>query len=101
MSPVRTNNVVEGWHNRFDSYVVTLGPVPDFLPPGDRTVCRINRLPRTNKLVSEGRLKRYQRKRSRQIQGQVFGLWKQYVRREITASQLLRECAFVYGPPAQ
>jgi hypothetical protein len=35
------------------------------------------------------------------IQGQLFGLWKQYVRREITASQLLRECAFVYGPPAQ
>ena len=53
------------------------------------------------KLVSEGRLKRYQRKRSRQIQGQVFGLWKQYFRREITASQLLRECAFVYGPSAQ
>jgi hypothetical protein len=43
------------------------------------------------KLVSEGRLKRCQRKWSRQIQGQLFGLWKQYVRREITASQLLRE----------
>jgi hypothetical protein len=53
------------------------------------------------KLVSEGRLKRCQRKWSRQIQGQVFGLWQQYSRREITASQLLRECAFVYGPPAQ
>jgi hypothetical protein len=34
----------------------------------------------------EGRLKCYQCKRSRQIQGQVLGLWKQYVSREITAS---------------
>ena len=101
MSPVRTNNDVEGWHNRLNSNVVTQGSVPAFLPPGDRTACKINRHPHTIKLVSEGRLKHCPRKWSRQIQGQVFGLWKQYFRREITASQLLRECAFVYGPPAQ
>ena len=28
MSPVWANNVVEGWHNRFNSNVVTHGPVP-------------------------------------------------------------------------
>ena len=38
---------VEGWHNRCNSNVITRGPVPAFLPPGDRTVCRINRHPRT------------------------------------------------------
>ena len=99
MSPVWTNNDVEEWHNRFNSNV-TRGPVP-FYQLVTELYAESTDIPVQLKLVSEGKLKRYQRKRSRQIQGQVFGLWKQYVHREITTSQLLRECALVYGPPAQ
>ena len=85
---------------RFNSNVVSWGPVPFYLLVTE-LYAESTDIPGQLKLVSEGKLKRYQRKCSRQIQGQVFGLWKQYVRREITASQLLRECTFVYGPPAQ
>ena len=100
MSPVRTNNDVEGWHNRFNNNVVTRGPVP-FYHLVTELCAESTDIPVQLNLVPEGKMKRYQRKRSRQIQGQIFGQWKQYVHREITTSQLLRECAFVNGPPAQ
>jgi hypothetical protein len=70
-------------------------------PPQYRTNQNQLTSPFNFKLIPDGKLKRYQCKRSRQIQGHVFGLWRQYVRREITTSQPLREYAFVYGPTAQ
>ncbi|XP_071133066.1 uncharacterized protein [Mytilus edulis] len=54
---------------------------------------------RVLKLVSEGKLQRYQRKQSRQTQGRLFALWDEYCNNSISASRLLKECASVYGPP--
>ena len=51
------------------------------------------------KMVSEGKLQRTQRRQTRQLQGQIFQLWDQYVATELTASQLLRKCANIYSPP--
>jgi hypothetical protein len=101
MSPVRTNNDMEEWHNRFNSKLLLGDLCRPFYHLVTEQYAKSTDIPIQFKLVSEGRLKRCERKWSRQIQGQLFGLWKQYVRREITASQLLRECAFVYGPTAQ
>ncbi|XP_048746884.2 uncharacterized protein LOC125659303 [Ostrea edulis] len=53
------------------------------------------------KMVSEVKMQRYQRKRTRQVEGRVFELWYQYCNRDITASQLLQRCANIYGPSAQ
>ena len=67
MSPVRTNNDVEEWHSRFNSNV-TRGPVP-FYQLVTELYAESTDIPVQLKLVSEGKLKRYQRKRNRQIQG--------------------------------
>lgn len=52
------------------------------------------------KMVSEGKIQRYQRKRTLQVEGRVFQLWNDYCERSISASELLKGCASVYGPPA-
>jgi heat shock protein HspQ len=99
MSPVRANNVVEGWHNRFNSNIVTRGPVPFYHLVIELYAESADILVQLN-LVSDEKLQCYQHKHSHQVQGQVFHLWEQYVHRDIAASQLLWECPFVYGPPA-
>ncbi|KAJ8310410.1 hypothetical protein KUTeg_012275 [Tegillarca granosa] len=43
----------------------------------------------------------YQRKKTRQVQGKIFDTWDRYCAHEITASQLLRICASVYGPSSK
>ena len=98
MQAVRTNNDVEGWHNDLNTQAV-IGNPPFYL------LCRLlhretSLLPLQLKLVSEGKLKRYQRLRTRYIQGRIFSLWEQYAQNQISASTLLRRCAFVYGPTA-
>ena len=54
-------------------------------------------IPLQLKLVSEGKLKRHQRKSSRQTQGRLFSLWDNYSN-NISASRLLKDCAGIYAP---
>ena len=63
----------EGWHNRFNSNIVTREFVP-FYHLVTELYAESTDIPIQLKLISEGKLKRYQRKRSRQIQGQVVPL---------------------------
>ena len=44
-------------------------------------------IPNQAKLVKEGKLKRYQRKRVKEIQGRIIGVWKDYNDRKITTGQ--------------
>ena len=99
MTAIRTNNDVEGWHNRFNASVATRGPVP-FYQLITELYSEAELIPLQLKLVTEGKLLRYQRKKTRQVQGKVFSLWYQYCDNLLSASHLLRECAAVYGPPA-
>ena len=96
-----TNNDIEGYHNDLNTQAV-IGNPPFYLLCG---LCRLLHresllLPLQVKLVCKGKLKRYQRKRSRYIQGRIFFLWDQYAQHQISASTLLRRCAFMYGPTA-
>ncbi|XP_062570593.1 uncharacterized protein LOC134264364 [Saccostrea cucullata] len=100
MTAIRTNNDVEGWHNRLNTSVATRGPVPFY-----HLILVLYReamdITLQMKMVSEGKIQRYQRKRTRQVEGRIFDLWQQYCERGINASQLLQECASIYGPPTQ
>ncbi|CAG2211533.1 unnamed protein product [Mytilus edulis] len=98
MSSIRTNNDVEGWHNSVNTRVCTRGPVP-FYSLVTELFKEASDIPLQLKLVSEGKLQRYQRKQSRQTQGRLFALWDEYCNNSISASRLLKECASVYGPP--
>lgn len=49
------------------------------------------------RLVSE-KLQQHQRKAYRELQSKVFHLWDSYRTEAKTANQLLRACAYLYGP---
>ena len=55
-------------------------------------------IPLQLKLVSEGKLKRHQRKSSRQTQGRLFSLWDNCSNNILSASRLLKDCAGIYTP---
>ena len=88
---IRTNNDVEGYHNDLNTPAV-FGNSPIYL------LCRLlhresSLLPLQVILVCEGKHNRYQRKRSRYIQGRIFSLCNQYAQHQISASTLLRRYA--------
>ena len=92
---IRTNNDVEGWHRRLNQRLAT-NDVPFYilvhlLHEEARLV------PLQAKMVSEGKLKRDQRGRYRQLQGQLFELWEDYRKGKIKASRLLKKAARLAG----
>ena len=90
---VRTNNDCEGWHHRINRakkgnlqfYLLILLLYKE-----------VSVLPTQIKMVSEGKLRRFQRKKTRAIQGQLFGLWDSYENNELSVNQLLKKCGNVY-----
>jgi len=92
MTSIRTNNDVEGWHNRINYRVAARGPVP-FYSLLTELYSEAADIPLQLKMVTEGKLQRYQRRHTRQIQGKLFTLWYQYCNNTISASRLLKECA--------
>ena len=98
MTSIRTNNDVEGWHYRLNYRMAARGPVP-FYSLLTELYSEAADIPLQLKMVTEGKLQRYQRRHTRQIQGKLFTLWYQYCSNTIFASRLLKECAGIYGPP--
>ena len=50
------------------------------------------------RLLSEAKLRRYQRAKYRVLRGRIFSLWDAYLEGKKTTSNLLRACAALYGP---
>ena len=93
---IRTNNDVEGWHNRLNQQsrrgkldIYQLAP----LLFEEAQFVSLQAV-----LVTENRVRRYQKSVYRRIQGRLFQYWERYADGEISTSQLLRKCAYVYGP---
>ena len=57
-----------------------------------------NEIPHKVKLVKEGKLKRYQRKQVKKLQGRHMRLWEDYNEKKITTGQLLKKCSAIYAP---
>ena len=93
---IRTNNDVEGWHHRLNRKAKK-GNLPFYLLI-KLLYKETKAVPMHVKLVSEGKLRRYQRKSTLKTQGQLFSLWEQYTNKQISVSRLLKRCANVYGP---
>ena len=49
------------------------------------------------RLMSENKIRRCQRNKYRQMQGQLFALWEQYIAGDKSAKQLLRKCSHLVG----
>lgn len=93
---IRTNNDVEGYHNRLNRRAKK-GNLPFYLMLRllYNESCII---PTQIKMISEGKLKRQQKKKSRDLHGKIFELWNRYSAKDISVSRLLRQCANIYGP---
>lgn len=96
MRATRTNNDVEGWHRRVNARAgrscLHFYALLRLLHQEAKLV------PMRVSLVSEGKLRRQQKKSTRQIQGKLFALWLEYREERLTASQLLKGCSRVYCP---
>jgi len=95
-SSVRTNNDVEGWHNRLNRQtrngkldVYQLAPVL-FQEAQYVSLQAV--------LVQEDRLRRYQRRTYKKVQGRLHKFWSAYTAGTVTTSALLRKCAHVLAP---
>ncbi|KAJ8314143.1 hypothetical protein KUTeg_008704 [Tegillarca granosa] len=94
--PIRTNNDVEGWHRRLNKKAGEDQTPFYVLIPLLHTETKM--VPLQAKLVSEKKLKRYQRQSTRYVQSQLFLLWENYRNGELTISQLLRQSSKLNGP---
>ena len=77
LTAIRANNNVEGWHNKLNTGVATRGAVPFhhlvsvlYVEAADISLYM--------KMVSEGKMQRYQRKKTRQMEGRVFSFGGKY-----------------------
>lgn len=91
---IRTNNDVEGWHHKLNRSAKK-GNLPFYLLIS-LLYSEAKEIPNHIKLVKEGKLKRYQRNRVKEIQGRIIQVWKEYNDKNITTGQLLKKCAYIY-----
>jgi hypothetical protein len=48
-------------------------------------------------MVTEGKLRRYQRQKTKELQHRIYALWDKYSEEEITVNQLLKKYGKIYG----
>ena len=97
--PVRTNNKVKGWHHRINSKASRTNLQLYLLVPllhheAEYAEHQVH-------LLNNNNLRRYQRKKYRQLQGQIFELWENYDETNMTTSQFLRKAGSLYQPTLQ
>ncbi|XP_068231288.1 uncharacterized protein [Palaemon carinicauda] len=94
---IRTNNDIEGWHNRLNKHAAGRCNLQFYL-----LVSLLHKEAKLTsvyiRLVSEKKLRRIQRKKYRDLQGKIFTLWEEHMRGERSAYQLLKACAYLNGP---
>jgi hypothetical protein len=84
-----------GWHRRLNG---TAGGTPPFYLLVRLLYDEAQVAVRNSELVSEGRLRRYQRKKYIFLQGQTHKLWDRYRNGELSSTGLLREFGNLYKP---
>ncbi|XP_052280771.1 uncharacterized protein LOC127878292 [Dreissena polymorpha] len=93
---VRTNNDVEGWHNRLNRRAKK-GNLASYLLI-TLLFDEANEVPMQCKLIKEKKLQRHQSRQTRATQGRLCAAWDRYGKKEISTSELLNECCRLYGP---
>ena len=91
--PVRTNNDTEGWHRRINARNPT---APPFYALVDMLFKEALFVSTQVKLVSDRKLKKNQRKRTREMCGRVMEVWLQYSEGGWSTDRLLERLACVY-----
>ena len=97
MLSVRTNNDLEGWHNRLNARVCRTGRVSFYLLLIE-LYQEATAIPLVARLLSEGKIERINRKKTNLLNGKLFQVCSDYRDGQISTSQLLRACSGFYGP---
>lgn len=97
MRPIRTNNDVEGWHNRLNmkrpgQASINMYLLVDLLFKESKTIRH------QMQYLSRGAVLRYQRKTYKKIQARIFRSWENLNSGNISARELLKRCALINGP---
>ena len=87
----RTNNDVEGWHNRFNHRAFN-NTAPTFYRLVEELFKESSVVELTFQLVSLERLTRRQRKETATAQGKLFSLWAQYEQGQLSTEAMLKQC---------
>ena len=93
---VRTNNDVEGYHNRLNQKAGKANLSFYTLIPLIRSECDLVTLQLS--LVQDCLLSRRHRKEYSELQNRLEVLWEEYAIKSISTSELLRQCSKIYGP---
>ena len=93
---VRTNNDVEGWHNCVNTHAQKSNL--QFYLLIELMYKEASKIPLQLKMISEGKLRRRQRKQTKMVQWKILQLWDDYANNKITASHLLKKCGSLYTP---
>jgi hypothetical protein len=96
-SAIRTNNDVEGWHQRLNRKAGQKCKLPFYvllaLLHAEAKFISIQM-----RLVSQEKLKKFQRKKYRRVQGALTKLWEERQAGTRSARNLLKAASFIYGP---
>ena len=99
MRPIRTNNDVEWWHHRLNKNKKAGSGNKGLYSIAPLLLEEANLLPIQIQLVSEGKVKKLQRKHVKTTQRLLFNQWEQYIEGSISVGRLLRLCGrLVYIP---
>ena len=93
---VRTNNDVEGWDNRLNTKAER-GNLPMYLLV-ELLHVEASLIPLTKQLITEDKLRKYQRLQTKAIQGRLSKLWAQYRGGEVATSHLLKAVSWIAAP---
>ena len=96
MQPVRTNNDVEGWHRRLNARAGR--PKLQFYLLIELLYSEASFVTIQTRLLSTGKLRRYQRKSYKKMQGQIFQMWREYNEGNLSVSKLLKRAGGIYAP---
>ena len=92
---VRTNNDLEGWHHGFNRRGRQQMPFYQFTGLLFDEAAQIEV---TLRLVSEGKVRRHQRKTFKELQGKISLQWDLYRAGDRTVMQCLKTLSRLYGP---
>ena len=94
---IRTNNDIEGWHNRMNQRASSRHQLQFYLLVkllhSEAILVELQ-----VELVSQAKLTRIQRKRYRDMQSKIIRLWDRFVNDEIDSYRLLKKCSILAVP---
>ncbi|CAD5126475.1 DgyrCDS14598 [Dimorphilus gyrociliatus] len=91
---IRTNNDVEGFHNRLNG---NLRANSSFYLVVDELKREADLIPAYQRMLSERKILRYQRRQYKNMQNEIFKIWEKFEAHQMTSSQVLEKCCQLYS----